>query len=207
MANQPNLDPCIARLNGVTAMYPVLPPMEMKTRPGSDKARYSVELVFPEGSDAHKALVAAQNAAITAKWGNKPPANLKLAVKDPSAPSQTRSDGGPARKGEAYHPADGTKMLFTNAHSGFAITTWVGREKRAATEADWHSGMIVLAMVKAQAYSSSQTGSGVTCYLNLVWKIREGQHYAGNDDLETAADSGDVSFDDVGNGADDPLFA
>jgi hypothetical protein len=196
-ANPQALPADTARLTNVLVMHPVLPPMAKAARPGSTKESYSVEAILVEGSVAHKAAIAAQEAAIVAKWPGQRPANLKLALKDPQAPSVTRTDGGPARRGVAYENEDGAgKRWYLRAASQFDFPCWVGREKLAARESDIYSGGVWLLVVKFAAYSSASTGHGVTCYLQLAWRTSAGRMLAtGGGNLQDL-DVSDVQFDD-----------
>ena len=199
MTQQTNLPADTARLVGVTVMHPCLPPMPKGKRPGSDREQYSVEAILIEGTPAYAAAQAAQAAAVKAKWPGSPPANLKLAIKDPQAPSLTRADGGPARRGEAYENSDGTgKRWYLRAASVYDFPVWIGRDKLTPKPEDIYSGGVWLLIVKFAAYSSPSTGSGVTCYLSAAWRTGVGRVIAtGGSGVNPDALSGDdVKFDD-----------
>ena len=193
------LAPSVARLPNTTVMYPTLPPMPKAARPGAAKEQFSVEAVLIEGSPAHKAAVAAQEAAIKEKWPNGAPANLRRAIKDPEAPSQTRADGGPSRRGAVFENTDGLgKRWYLRAASQYDVQTLIGKEKRVPTVDDIYSGGVWLLVVKFAGYSAPSTGAGVTCYLQLAWRTSAGTPIAGG---STAVDADalvgdDVQFDD-----------
>jgi hypothetical protein len=197
---QKQTPPDTATLKNVVGMFPNLPPAEKAARPGSEKAQYSIELVLIEGSEAYKAAVAAQDAAIRSKWPNGAPANLRRAVKDPAAPSATRADGGATRRGEVYEDADGRgKRWFLRAASQFDLPVWVGRDRLAPKLTDVnYSGGIYTTVVKFAPYSSPATGHGVAAYLQLAWRTSAGTVIGGGASLDADAlvAGGDIQFDE-----------
>ena len=202
MANN-TLPPDTARMTEAIGMYPVLPPMPKASRPGSDKAQHSIELVFEENSAAHKAAEAAIAYAISQKWPKGAPPNLKTPIKDPTAPSTTRADGGPARRGVAYEPGpSGARKLYMRAATGFDFPVWIGKDRRPATVDDIYSGGIWLIVAKVAPYAMPGAAPGVTAYLQLAWRTSPGTRMGSGGFDADSLDVSDVSFSD---GGDDPF--
>jgi hypothetical protein len=172
--------------------------MPKQKRPGSDKEIWSSEFVLTEGTPAHKAAMAAQEAAIAEKWPKNRPANLRLAIKDPEAPSTTRASGGASRRGAIYENTDGKgKRWYLKASSQFEFPVWIGKDKLVPKVEDLYSGGVWLALVKFAPYQSPATGAGVTSYLSAMWRTSAGTPIGGASFSEDDLLGDDIKFDEV----------
>jgi hypothetical protein len=189
----------------VVCLYPTVPPAPKAARPGSEKLQYSVECVLIEGTPAYAAALAAQNEAIRERWGAQPPANLKLAIKDPAAPSTTRADGGPARRGEVYENLDGRgKRWYLRAATTFDLQAINGPNKTALLPEHLYSGGVWTLGVKFAAYTAPVGGCGVTAYLALAWRTAPGKRIATSETISIdEINTSEILFSPDDSGAED----
>lgn len=131
---------------------------------GKDK-KYSVEMIFPEGTDLTK-LKAAAKLAAEEKWGKKIPAKLKSPFRD----------GDVDREGKEEYAG----KVFISARSKSKPRVIVGQEMRACENPEEvYGGCVCAVSVTAFAYDNSGN-KGVSFYLNSVWKVRDGQRLGGS---------------------------
>ena len=181
-------------LKGVTILYPRL---HTPSKPhGADEdapETYSgLFLVDP----AEKAKIdAAIDAAIADRWGNKPPANLKMPYRD--------GDEKDLRTGDFVKKPDFYRgKLVVSANSYKQPTLWWGPQKVMPSEDEMYSGLVCAVSLNASAYDAT-VSKGVKFYLNGVWVTGKGKKIEtgvdGAQELGKLAD--DLQFD--GDMADD----
>jgi hypothetical protein len=202
--SDPTKDPTQVVVKPVHIMHCHAAPNPMQPRPGSEKPQHGCEVVVFQNSEAFKLAKAAQDAAIKSKWPDGAPPNLRLAIKDPLAPSTTRTDGGPSRRGQGYaDDAEKGKAWYIKASSQFPFPVWIGKDRLPPKETDTNgvSGGRWIVGLKFAPYSSLTTGHGVTCYLQLLWRISADPVISAGGGIAIDVDGiagEDLGFDDEG---------
>ena len=153
-----------------------------------EKPHYSTEIIFSKDTDL-KVLLAAQEKAAALKWGSdksKWPKDIKMALKDGDEREGLQGYSGSfylkAKTGEQYAPA----IVDTG-------------KNEIIDKKEIYGGVFARVAVSMKAYEISQGKNqppkrGVSCYLNAVQKIRDGEKFGGS-----AVDMFDEveNFDDV----------
>jgi hypothetical protein len=150
---------------------------------GSEK-KYSISMIFPKDTDISK-LKAAVKQAITNKWGNKKPRNLRLPFRD--GDDEQADD-------EAY-----ANSIFVNANSKQKPGIVDTHLNPILTEEEFGSGDYARATVVFAAYDVSGN-KGVGCYLHNIQKIKDGERLGGKvkaeNDFAVVDDDDDENDDD-----------
>lgn len=151
------------------------------------KAKYSITALIPKDSPAVPGIKAAVAAAKTKKWGAKPPAGLKPAVRDGDEKDPETDEF--LRKGEEFR-----NHWYISCSSERQVPTVAGKNRIPATPDQMVSGYYAAASVNFYGYDVSGS-KGVAAGLNAVWIIRKGE-VLGSGDATAAFDGMKVEADD-----------
>jgi hypothetical protein len=122
--------------------------------------KYSISLLFPKESTDMSALKEAIQGAIVDKWGEKPPKDLRIPVRD-----------GDTKEQEAYH---GHWFINANANEDRRPKV-VGPDLKPIIDADqFYSGCICRAELHFYGYDTAGN-QGVGAGLNSLMKVRDGE--------------------------------
>ena len=133
-------------------------------------AKFNVVMLFDKGTDISEIKKAARQAAKD-EWGDKPPKNLKSPFKD-----------GDEKDYDGYE-----NTIFINATSNQKPGLVDGNCQAIIDENDFYAGCYARAIITVKAYNKP-TSKGVTCYLQHIQKIRDGEPFSGRGKAEDAFD-------------------
>lgn len=152
------------------------------------KPKFGAALLFAEGSEAYKALEAAQTAVAKEKWGGKVETVMKGLRATPDKLVLKNGD----TKAE-YEGYEGN--YFCNANNAVRPTV-VDRDRSPLAEADGkpYAGCYVNAIIDVWA-QDNQFGKRINASLKGVQFFKDGDAFTGGG----VADEGD--FEDIGDGA------
>ena len=127
--------------------------------------KYSVTLIIPKNHKQLPEIKEAMQAAITNKWGAKPPKGLRSPLRDGDAVD----DAGERMKGPEF-----TDAYFITASNKKPVDVVAGKDRMRATSEHMRAGNY--ASVKVGFYGYDAAGNrGVGCGLNGVWVTRRGE--------------------------------
>ena len=173
-----------------------------------DKPAYDTATLLIPKSDTEtldrvrRAVLAAYEAAVPAKWGGKRPANWWNPLQDGDIPRDNGED-----RGEAYHG-----HYYLNAKTLSRPGVVDARRQPILSSEEFYSGCYGYASVAFGGFSYGNGAKyGVSCYLNNLMKSRDGEPLGGGktspeddfaginpgdaaDDLPFAPGSGDICF-------------
>lgn len=152
----------------------------------SDKMEYSIVALFPKGADL-SALKAAAAEAVKAKWGGKPPKNLR-------SPFRTEKQDGSLPDGLEEG------AIFMNFKSAQKPGLIDASNQDILDPVEFYSGCFARASVRAYVYDN-KGNSGVSFGLQNIQKLADGEPLGGvrvkaSDEFEPVAgavSSGDAS--------------
>jgi hypothetical protein len=163
-----------ARLSFPALFKPARPMAE-----GADE-KYQCELIFEKGANLAP-LKEAIKTAIKNKWGDKPPKNLRIPLRD----------GDTDREGKDGYEG----CMFISARSKDRPGVVIGPHRDICTpdrEHEVYGGCYVRASITAFAYDTAGN-KGVAWALNNVWKLRDGEPFGGRRNAQE--EFGDVEVD------------
>jgi hypothetical protein len=158
-----------------------------------DEARYSVQMVFPEGADL-TAMKDAANAAVIDKFG----ADKKKWPKKMQVPFR---DGNEEKDGEGIYK-DATYLNCRSKRQPGIVDETV---QPVLNREDFYSGCIARAQVQAFAYSHSGN-HGVAFSLLNIQKVKDGDPLGGSPDKAEDVFAAYAQPSSSGAGASDNLF-
>ena len=160
----------IARLSFPALFKPAKPMSE------GQEGKYQCELIFPKDTDLSE-LQRCVDQAIEDKWGNKPPAKLRLPFRD-----------GSERNSDGYE-----NSIFFSCRTSDKPGVVIGPNREPCLDpSEVYGGCYVRVSVTAFGYDMT-TNKGVAFALNNVWKIRDGESFTGRRSAE--AEFADVEMD------------
>jgi hypothetical protein len=146
----------------------------------SNKEEYSVQALFPKGTDLSK-LKAAAKAATEAKWGTdsaKWPKNLRLPFKEQT---ETRVNLEGKTVANPGHVNGAVYLSLKSTQKPGVVDQNV---QPIMSESDFYSGCWAIASINAKAYD--QAGNrGISFYLQNIQKTKEGDPLTGRMKPET----------------------
>jgi hypothetical protein len=161
-----------------TLSFPAIFEPELNPNNPSAPAKYSTMIVFKPGTDV-SSLEALVDAAITEKFGDKVPSNLRNPMRDGEEKEHL---------GGAF--VEGAKFL--TAKSKF-VPGVVGADLGAIIDpSEIYPGVEARIQVSAFAYSMNGN-NGVAFSLSNVQKVRDGERLGNSNAAETAFDAIDVN--------------
>jgi hypothetical protein len=169
-------DPRVVELTGVIAFPSLLEARLRDTGSGGSAnaaPMYEATILIPKTDTKQIDLInIAVAAAARDKWGDKPPAGLRL----------------PLRKGEEKaHYTGFTGNVYIAARSKDAPLVLAWREKRPAVKADVVAGFTALLQVRSFAYDRNGN-KGVSFGLQAVWFLKRGERLDGRPSKQQLAD-------------------
>lgn len=171
-----------------------------KAAKGSKEEKYSVTLVMDKVECADtitemKAIIKGLIAEVKAKNNGKLPAGFRNPLKDGDKPKEGEDE---EAVGEVY-----AGCYYIGA-SNKTKPQIADRTKRILTSEDEvYSGMYAKVSVNFFAYDN--VGKGISCSLQNVLKVRDGERLGGGK-KDIFADFSDDDFDGIGEDDDDDLF-
>ena len=131
------------------------------------EAKYSVTLIIPKSDEATIASIkAAMKAAVSKKFGDKPPKGLRNPLRDGD---EKDNDTGEYLKGEEFNG-----NLYISASSKKPVRALAGKARLPATEEHLQSGNYGAAELNFYGYDAAGN-RGVAAGLNGVWITRKSE--------------------------------
>ena len=155
------------------------------------EAKYSVTLIIPKSDEATiTEIKAAMKAAVTKKFGDKPPKGLRNPLRDGD---EKDNDSGEYLKGEEFNG-----NLYLSASSKKPVRAFAGKARLPATEEHLQSGNYGAAELNFYGYDAAGN-RGIAAGLNGVWITRKGEPLGAG-----ATDWGVIEAEDFGSPAGKP---
>lgn len=150
--------------------------------------KYSVTLIIPKTDEAGIAAIkAAMKAAVSKKFGDKPPKGLRNPLRDGD---EKDADSGEYMKGYEFRG-----NWYLSASSKKPVRAQAGRARLPATEDHLQSGNYGAAELNFYGYDA-EGNRGVAAGLNGVWILRKGEPLGSG-----ATDWGVIEAEDFGSPA------
>jgi len=150
------------------------------------EAKYSVTLIIPKTDEAGVAAIkAAMKAAVSKKFGDKPPKGLRNPLRDGD---EKDAESGEYMKGDEFRG-----NWYLSASSKKPVRTLVGKARMPATDEHLQSGNYGAAELNFYGYDAAGN-RGVAAGLNGVWITRKGEPLGSG-----ATDWGVIEAEDFGS--------
>jgi hypothetical protein len=150
--------------------------------------KYSVTLIIPKTDEAGIAAIkAAMKAAVSKKFGDKPPKGLRNPLRDGD---EKDGESGEYMKGDEFRG-----NWYLSASSKKPVRAQAGKARMPATEDHLQSGNYGAAELNFYAYDAAGN-RGVAAGLNGVWITRKGEPLGSG-----ATDWGVIEAEDFGSSA------
>ena len=153
--------------------------------------KYSITMLFNKNDPGLKRMKIAAKVARDAKWGNKPPKNLRNPFRD----GDEEEDKGDAYKGKIFVYASGKSKPGILDADKIDITS----------AEEFYSGCYARATINAFAYDT-KGNKGISFGLNNLQKLGDGERLDGHTSADDDFDVYEPEDSDTQDGDDDPGF-